>query len=230
MRLKEKEEAIRIRKEFGLSINDIAKKLNVAKSSVSLWVRDIPLTEEQKNIFKENQKNAQHNFTHLYGNTFSRDKFKKIREEYQDAGKQKAREYNPLHIMGCMLYWGEGSKNKNSVRFTNSDSNALKLFIKFLTECYDVKLENIGLVINAHTNNGITIQEIEKYWLDILNLPQKCLKKSTINVYSKFSSQKKKGKLLYGTCRLEIHRTDIVQSIYGAIQEYGNFENKIWLY
>ncbi|MFH1990725.1 MAG: hypothetical protein ABIJ19_02610, partial [Patescibacteria group bacterium] len=47
MRLKEKLEARRLRC-LGYSFNEIHKKLGVAKSSVSLWVRDIRLTPEQK--------------------------------------------------------------------------------------------------------------------------------------------------------------------------------------
>ena len=49
MKLKEKEESRRLRSE-GLSITRIAKQLNVGKASVSYWVRDIVLTEEQKNV------------------------------------------------------------------------------------------------------------------------------------------------------------------------------------
>ena len=44
---KEKEMAIVLRKE-GQSLNQIAKKLNVAKGSVSVWVRDVDLTTRQK--------------------------------------------------------------------------------------------------------------------------------------------------------------------------------------
>ena len=32
----------------GCSVNEIARELRVSKSSVSLWVRDIPLSDEQR--------------------------------------------------------------------------------------------------------------------------------------------------------------------------------------
>jgi hypothetical protein len=32
-----------------------------------------------------------------------------------------------------------------------------------------------------------------------------------------------------GTCRLAVHNTRIVQTIYGSIQEYGGFERPAWL-
>lgn len=48
MKQDKRAEARRLRQEQGLSVNQICKQLGVAKSSVSVWVRDIQLTEEQK--------------------------------------------------------------------------------------------------------------------------------------------------------------------------------------
>ncbi len=48
MRKEMREEARRLRSEQGMAITDICKRLGVAKSSVSVWVRDIVLNEEQK--------------------------------------------------------------------------------------------------------------------------------------------------------------------------------------
>jgi transposase-like protein len=60
-------------------------------------------------------------------------------------------------------------------------------------------------------------------------LPPTCLRKSTVNVYSKYSQKKRRNLLPYGTCKVCVHRTQIVQTIYGAIQEYGGFERPEWL-
>lgn len=72
-------------------------------------------------------------------------------------------------------------------------------------------------------------REIEQFWLDTLELPPACLRKSTVNVYSKYSQKKRKNRLPYGTVRVCVHSTELVQSIYGAIQEYGGFERPGWL-
>jgi hypothetical protein len=48
-------------------------------------------------------------------------------------------------------------------------------------------------------------------------------------VYSKYSKRKRVGRLPYGTCRLSVHSTAIVQHIYGAIQEYAGFDRPEWL-
>jgi hypothetical protein len=72
-------------------------------------------------------------------------------------------------------------------------------------------------------------REIEQFWLDTLQLPPTALRKSIVNVYSKYSQKKRDNKLPYGTCRLVVHSTEIVQTIYGSIQEYGGFDRPEWL-
>jgi transposase-like protein len=47
MKTRERLAARRIRREEGESIKQIARRLGVAASSVSVWVRDIELTEDQ---------------------------------------------------------------------------------------------------------------------------------------------------------------------------------------
>jgi transcriptional regulator with XRE-family HTH domain len=72
-------------------------------------------------------------------------------------------------------------------------------------------------------------REVEDFWLDVVALPRTCLTKSTVNRYSSWSNRKRLNVLPYGTCRLSAHRTQLVQSIFGAIQEYGGFERPEWL-
>jgi len=65
------------------------------------------------------------------------------------------------------------------------------------------------------------LEQIQHWWLDRLRLPTGCLRKAIGNRPS-LASRKRKGHVLpYGTARLSIHSTSIVQSIYGAIQEYA---------
>jgi hypothetical protein len=71
--------------------------------------------------------------------------------------------------------------------------------------------------------------EIERFWLEVTGLPRSSLCNSIVNVYSKHSLKKRTNKLPYGTCRVVVNRTRVVQSIYGAIQEYAGFDRPAWL-
>ena len=128
-----------------------------------------------------------------------------------------------------MLFWAEGSNRRNNVCFTNSDPAMLRFFVGFLRRYFDVDDGAMRVTCNLFADHAERQREIEDFWLELLELPRTCLCKSIVNVYSKHSQKKRKNKLPYGTCRLVVHDTRIVQSIYGSIQEYGGFDRPQWL-
>jgi hypothetical protein len=104
----------------------------------------------------------------------------------------------------------------------------LKMFLQFLYQCYGITKEQIKIHINCYTTNGISVEEIEKYWADNLDIPKSCFGKTTTDNLSKYSLQKKaKNKLLYGTVKIKVFKSVwLVQNIFGAIQEYANFNSE----
>jgi hypothetical protein len=131
--------------------------------------------------------------------------------------------------MGCMLYWAEGSRNRHAIEFVNSDPAMVVLFLRFLRTCFGVPDPKVRVTCNLFADHASRQSEIEEFWLDCLGLPRTCLRKSTVNRYSKHSKKKRRNKLPYGTCRLNVHDTRLVHEIRGAIQEYGGFEREEWL-
>jgi transposase len=53
VKTRERELARHLRRNEGAAINEIARRVGVSKSSVSLWVRDIELTEAQRQALLE---------------------------------------------------------------------------------------------------------------------------------------------------------------------------------
>ena len=215
MKVKEKKDARRLRKEEGMAVGKIADKLGVSKSSVSLWVRDIELTDKQKTILVANNPiyNAQ-----LRGSDRNKDSSRARREGWMAEGEDLLESQDPLLVVGCMLYWAEGSKGQNSVVFVNSDAQMIKLFAKFLIEGMGVKEDNILVSVNCFTDIH-SLEEIEAYWLSILELSKTNIRKATVNYHSSYSHKKRSGKLPFGTCRLAVHSTEILQKMYGGIEK-----------
>jgi hypothetical protein len=127
-----------------------------------------------------------------------------------------------------MLYWAEGSKRRNDVEFTNSDPHMVRIFGEFLRRCYGLPADKLRLTLNVHLDNGLGLSEIEEWWLARLNLSRSSLGTHTVNRYSRASAQRRRT-LHYGTARLVVHSTFVLQSIYGAIQEYAMMERPEWL-
>ena len=128
-----------------------------------------------------------------------------------------------------MLYWAEGAKRRNTLQFTNSDPNMLAFFRRFLVEAMAIERDEIVMSINVYTNNGMTIEEIERYWLDLLELPRRSVRKHMVNHMPTSSSGQARNKLPYGVVTLNVHSTWMVQHLYGAIQEYAGFDEPAWL-
>lgn len=220
-------EARRLRIEEGLSLREICQRLGISKSSASMWVRDLELTPEQMSVLEKRHSGyqGQHN-----GSRANILKFREIRRQYQEEGRAKARHKNPLHVAGCMLYWGEGAKSQNRLSLANSDPDLLKFYVKFLRESLLVKDAQIDVRVYCYSGNGLPIEDIENYWLETLELPRSCLRKSVVNSQPR-SSQQKGRKLLYGVCNTDVKQsTRLLHHVYGAIQEYTGIDKPEWLF
>ncbi|MGH2925548.1 MAG: hypothetical protein ACRDK1_06195 [Solirubrobacterales bacterium] len=217
----ERELARRLRREQGMPMKRIAARLGVSSSSVSLWVRDIELDPGHR------ERNRRQEYARRATTWSDLNRAKRI--SYQEDGRRAARQGNPLHQAGCMLYWAEGSKERNAVIFANSDLQMMRFFHRFLRDCFSIPPERFGFRLNVYTGNGLSIRQIEDHWLMGVGLPRASLRKHTVNNYPNSSSGRKRNKLPYGVGSLTLFSTSVVQHIYGAIQEYAEFDEPRWL-
>lgn len=141
-KLKQREEARRLRREAGMPMKQIAAKLDVSPASVHLWTKDIQLTPAQK------QRNMRRSRTAFAATWIEKHRAK--RGEYQEEGRAAARKGDRLHLAGCMLFWAEGAKRRNSVIFVNSDVGMIAFFKRFLAECFGVSDEQFTLRLNVY--------------------------------------------------------------------------------
>jgi hypothetical protein len=213
-----------------MPIKRIAGRVSVSPGTVHAWTRDIELTPEQRRRNQFGPRGPQ-NPEHVAARAATWRKTNQNRRLCaQLEGRIRAHEVEALHLAGCMLYWAEGAKARNTLNFANSDLNMVKLFCRFLRECLDVPGERITLRLNVYTGNGISLREIENHWLRALDLPRSCLRGHTINHTPTSSSGNKKNRLPYGVAQIRVLKsTHLVQHVLGAIQEYGAFNEPGWL-
>lgn len=145
------------------------------------------------------------------------------------AGRHYARERGPDYAAGCALFWAEGSRDRNTVKLTNSDPELVATFLRFLRTHFGVQSEEVSIRCNLFADDAAEQKRIEEFWLARLGLEQASLRSSSVNVYSKYSKRKRTKKLPYGTCALMVHSTRIAQILYGSIQELGGFDRPAWL-
>lgn len=223
-----KRAAARVLRENGWSYKKIAAELDVSPASAFNWTRDIPLTQNQIDFNNGRGIPADSAIVNTRARTWAK-KNRDRRAGFQLEGRWRAVDGDPLHKAGCMLYWAEGAKDRNCATFCNSDVHMVRFFARFIRECFGMGSEDFSLSLNVYLGNGLTIEEIEDHWLSALDLPRSSLRKHQINNFPTSSSGAKRN-LPYGVCTLRVKRsTWIIQHIYGAIQEYGGFEEPKWL-
>lgn len=206
----------------GTPVRRIADALGVSVSSVSIWTRDIELTPEQRaaNLTRAGIARADACSEH----------HRAKRRAYQQEGRERARLGEPLHVAGCMLYWAEGAKSLNQAALANSDPAMVEVFVRFLRECFGLSAADMTFNLNVYTGNGLTLDQIEFFWMERLGLDRSCARKHTLDHFPTSSSGKRSNKLPYGVCTVKVKRsTPIVQHIYGAIQEYAGIDRPEWL-
>lgn len=223
MKTEERRQARELRAQ-GMSIGDIQEQLGVSRSSVSLWVRDVVLRSEQRERLVDRIRLGP-----MMAGELKAERARELRRKYQDEGRRLARDCGADYIAGCMLYWAEGAKARNTVKVINADPEILVCFTQFLRRYFEVPNEKMRVYCNLFADHVARQREIEDYWLALLDLPRSCLRKTMLNTYSKYSQKKRQNKLPFGTTALVVHSTRIVQTIYGSIQEYGGFERPEWL-
>lgn len=128
-----------------------------------------------------------------------------------------------------MLYWAEGSKSRNQLRFSNSDPEMVRFFVRFLKAYFGLGDADIRIKCHLFADHLARQREVEAFWLDVAGVPRSCLHKSMVNAYSRDSQRKRLNKLPYGTCHVVVSRTRVTQHIFGAIQEYAGFTRPEWL-
>jgi hypothetical protein len=208
-----------------MSIREIALALGVSKNSVSRWVRDVELSYAQRARLAARNPALNPEFN---GSKVRARSALESRLRQQEVGRALARRGEPLFVAGCMLYWGEGTKSRNQVMFTNSDPDMAALFLRFLRTYFDVADDIVRVSCYLFADHAERQREIERFWLEALGLPDDRLGKSVVNAYSKRSKRLRRNVLPHGTCRIVVSRQAIVQAIYGALQEFGGFERPEW--
>lgn len=212
MKTLEKQKAVELRKQ-GYSINDIRKKLNVAKSSVSIWVRDVKLNNKQKQYLID--KGFRNDVVEKRKNTrLTKENIKrqiiidKARQDIKNLSKKE------LFLIGIIFYWAEGSKTRRGVvEFANGDPNAIKVMMNFFKKICYVREEKFRGHIHIHQH--LNVRRAENYWSEVSGIPLKQFFK-TYNKLNK-SSKNKKDSLPFGTFSIYVCDTELFLKMKGWI-------------
>lgn len=152
----------------GLTLAEIAAQLQVAKSSVSRWVRDVPFTPSPQRTGARTRPN--------------RLRERRLAEiaELDAAGRARIGVLSDDAFLaaGVALYAGEGSKTEGSVRFANTDPAMVRFFCAWLRRCFQVEEERLRVRVYLHA--GLDLAAAEDYWSEVTAIPREQFRKAHI--------------------------------------------------
>lgn len=208
MKIEEKNKAIRLRKG-GKSYGEILKQLSVSKSTLSLWLRDIELTEKQKSLLLKGRQKSRY----AGAKAKQRQRIERTKQIIEESKREVKRFWNdPLFLAGLMLYWAEGDKSDNTenVKFSNSDPSLIQLIMRWFREICKVPEKKFRITIHIHELHCRS--RTERYWSKITNIPLSQFYKTQI----KQTSLRQRRNILYdGTCAVSVSNRDLFRRIKG---------------
>lgn len=170
-----KQKAITLRRK-GESYNNIIKKLGIkSKGTLSLWFKDLELSNDSKKLLAKNNKLA-HDRGLFITNSNRSLRIKKENLDAYNNGKNfiESISEKELLLIGAALYWGEGSKSERMTStpldFSNSDPLMVSVYMKFIRIILKVPEERIRAGIHLYPSTQV--DDARKFWSKVTNLPE----------------------------------------------------------
>lgn len=174
--VKEKETTLLLRRR-GYSYRDILKTVPVAKSTLSEWLKNLPLTRFEKTALKR-RKNA--NISRGRIRAAAALSARRLEREHvtREEATREYREYvnEPLFKVGVALYWAEGTKRHGGFSFTNSDPDMLALMVAWIERF--LRIPRVNLKTRLYIHKPYAHENHEQYWAKRLNIPARNFRKT----------------------------------------------------
>ncbi|WP_436786497.1 hypothetical protein [Yinghuangia sp. YIM S10712] len=163
----EQRERARTLRLQGKTYDEIVEELGVSKSSVSLWVRDLPKPREQS---------PEAMTRHMDMMRAVRDE--NVKQRVERNHRESADEFTHLSerellALGVGLYWAEGTKSKpwrpaKRVDFVNSDPGMIRVFLAWLRS---LGLGTDRCTFRVFIHETADVAAAERFWADVVGVP-----------------------------------------------------------
>jgi hypothetical protein len=203
----------------GLDYADIAASLGVAKSSVSLWVRDLPTPPRLS--YAECRKRAAAGAREYWATERAARAASRDAECAAAAAEIGALTDREILIADAIAYWCEGSKNKphrrdDRVVFINSDPGLISFFLKFL-QTAGVSRED--LVFRVYIHENADVQAAQRFWRDLAGAESGQFRKSVLKHHNPKTIRKNVSSEYHGCLRIDVKGS---RSLYRKIEGWAS--------
>jgi transcriptional regulator with XRE-family HTH domain len=203
----------------GLSYKQIADQLGVSKSSVSLWVRDLPRPPHLS--IEESRKRSLAALSRYWQQEYA--SRREFREEFRAVAAREIGELTEREtlIAGAVAYWCEGAKTKPYrqtgalVSFINSDPGLVLLFLRFLDTA---GIQRTELIFRVSIHESAGVEAAQRFWAELTEAPADQFRKPTLKRHNPKTIRKNTGEGYYGCLTINVRRSgDFYRKIEGWV-------------
>ena len=193
-------------REAGKSYREIRKVLGVSKSTLSLWLRDIPLTEEQQQALARRGRQAASARGEANRQLAAR---RRARIQAQARAQIAPLSESELFVAGVVAYWAEGTKNKpwrfgQGVLFINSDPGLIALFLAWL-DLVGVARECLRFRLLIH--ESADENRSKRFWADLVGAPLEVFGRTTYKAHNPKTVRHNVGDDYHGCLAIYVRRS-----------------------
>jgi transcriptional regulator with XRE-family HTH domain len=141
------------------TLAEIAAEIGVARSSVSLWVRDVEFVPRARRMGPRRPSSLM---------LAKQQEIEELRVAGLEAiGRLSEREFL---VAGVALYAGEGAKTDGTLKFANTDPRMILFFVTWLRRFYEP--DETRLRMRLYLHEGLDIEKASRFWSDLTEIPR----------------------------------------------------------
>ncbi len=199
-----RDQAIELR-GWGLSYREIRDRLPVSKSTLSLWLRDVPMSEEHREAMRSR---ALESSSRRAATNRALGARRRIDTREAARGQVPELAESELFVAGVVAYWAEGVKNKpwrsgESVQFVNSDPAMIRLFLAWARL---IDIADDRLVFRVHIHESGDVEAAVRFWAVVVGVPADAVR-TTLKRHNPVTIRKNTADDYHGCLSVYIRRS-----------------------
>lgn len=224
-----REQVIKLRLQ-GSTYGQIKRALGVSKSTLSDWLRNLSLNEDQLKLLSQNRRHSKDLAIEKLRNTARNKRLERLKQVFNKQIKNLLPlSKKELFLAGIFLYWGEGEKRRGPVSISNTDPRVVKFVLYWMLNSLKISKEKIR--VNLHLYKDMNIEESVQFWSKTLKIPKEQFRKPYIKKSNKEGMTYKS--FGHGTCRLYAGSVKLSEKIamsIKAISDYYGEKSEVFWY
>jgi hypothetical protein len=194
----------------GLDYEEIVAQLGVSKSSVSLWVRDLPRPPRvaPDECARRTSERMRRYWT-AERRVLAERRAAASAAAAADIGSLTDRE---ILIAGAVAYWCEGAKNKphrraDRVTFANSDPELISFFLVFL-DVAGIPRSDLAFQLQIHETADVA--SAERFWLALTGARPEQFRKTSVKRHNPETTRRNTSDGYHGCLRVDVRRSCVL--------------------